>query len=89
MTWLGERICVFLVGNWASGYRQAYRKRKGAGCQKAPRAKRQETLDVDKSFCDTVIFLSERMPGRGRRVMASKHVSVVSSPAFCMPPYRV
>lgn len=22
MTWLGERICVFLVGNWASGYRQ-------------------------------------------------------------------
>lgn len=67
MTWLGERICVFLVGNWASGYRQTKRKRKGAGCQKTQRAKRQETLDVDKSLCDTVIFCLGECPEEAGR----------------------
>lgn len=43
VTWLGDRICVFLVGNWAPGLQTRRKgKRKGAGCQKTRTAKRQE-----------------------------------------------
>lgn len=60
VTWLSDRISVFLVGNWALGLQTEVKR--GEKVQVVRRCGRptdkKENAVKDKSFCDKLIFVS-------------------------------